>query len=105
MNQKIKNLNDRANKLLESKVEDSSQLRDELRTKLQQLRDGGFLPKGYAKTINEQLGIKDRNLIYHVITGKGGKFDYLIAKAIIDLASKPKPEKELIEKANRLLES
>lgn len=82
----------------------TEELRRQVREKLQELRDKKLFPKGYAKTINEKLGIKDRNTVYQSISGKSGHLNLDIAEALVDLALEKKREQKIIEKADQVLD-
>lgn len=79
----------------------TDELQEELRKKLQELRDKKMLPKKYAKTVVANLGISE-NTVFHAISGKDKKLNLEVAAELIKLA-KERKELELLDEADELL--
>lgn len=72
---------------------------DKLMAKIVQIKDSGLLPKGYAKTVAEELEVKTSK-VYDVANGR--HYNPEVAEMLLNMAGESKLQ-QLIKKADDIL--
>ena len=72
---------------------------EKLKLRVQEIKELNLLPKKYAATIAEKLGIP-KNKVYRTMSGQNGDLD--IIECLIDMAENSR-ERELLKRADKVI--